>query len=311
MENSNLPPNFPRPAPSNSNHQISRCLIGPRYNLRTATANSENDWDDFFFGGGGEGGSGLRFSEWCLEVFSEWETLRQNSSSREGSQSVAHRRAAGYLAMANVKCSSRPTGWERGLKTIEEPAQNSTTNLQPLHTQPWAQNPHPHLPGPHPHHTPVKTKGSKAGGGGKFRSQKMWGREAAAAREHRRQEAGSMENCHPVYEQHGVCLCVFNRAGHLQLFWLFMYKKNSNFGIWLRKLFNMSGQEIGYFCSKVGLEVTFWTTPQNRKPQVPSSGLYRIHLESYTLYCIVLLPWWYVLCARLSISFIFCQTWLG
>ena len=46
--------------------------------------------------------------------------------------------------------------------------------------------------------------------------------------------------------------------------------------IWLRNdYFNKPGQEISYFWSKVGLEVTFWTTPQNRKPKMPRSGSFK------------------------------------
>ena len=33
----------------------------------------------------------------------------------------------------------------------------------------------------------------------------------------------------------------------------------------------MSGPEIAYFHSEIGLEVTFSATQQNRKPQTPSS----------------------------------------
>ena len=35
--------------------------------------------------------------------------------------------------------------------------------------------------------------------------------------------------------------------------------------------FNNPGPEIGYFQNEIGLEVTFGTTLQNRKPQMPSS----------------------------------------
>ena len=55
----------------------------------------------------------------------------------------------------------------------------------------------------------------------------------------------------------------------------FSIMKNAIFAIsikwiWLGiGLFNRHGSEVDYFYSKNGLEVTFWTTLQNRKPQMP------------------------------------------
>ena len=36
--------------------------------------------------------------------------------------------------------------------------------------------------------------------------------------------------------------------------------------------FNRNGPEIGYFYHEIGLEETFGSTLQNRKPQIPSTG---------------------------------------
>ena len=66
------------------------------------------------------------------------------------------------------------------------------------------------------------------------------------------------------------------RAGVLRSSCIFIYLKLLFFAcsircVWLGVgYFNRPGPEIGYFYSQIDLEVTFGTTPQNRKPQMSS-----------------------------------------